>query len=212
MSVWSFPATVGDVLSATVFTAEIDLGLRHYHPCAVRVASVRPRNRARLQQLLRTGDRVTLTTAHLSASHEPVPAHVTLHDGRDLAHALRSVDHQLEHPTRYGTCGDRVWRYPAHPTTVIDGDTLRARVDIGIPTRLINEIRVEHVDAWEEREPGGPAATDYAVAHFPTGVPVTVTSRKLEKYGRILGSITLPDGADYATGLLNAGHATPYEP
>lgn len=42
------------------------------------------------------------------------------------------------------------------------------------------------------------------------GTPVTLLSKQLDKYGRVLGSITMPDGRDYAETLLAAGHAQPY--
>ena len=47
-------------------------------------------------------------------------------------------------------------------------------------------------------------------AFLPEGLNVILTSTKLEKYGRVLGSLRLPDGTDYAQALVKAGHAKPY--
>lgn len=210
MPTWSFAATVGDVVSATVFTAELDLGMRLYHPIAVQVAAIRPRNKTRLHELLHTGDRVVVTTEHLG-NREIVRAHIALADGRDLASALRGVDTPADHRADYGARLDKIWRYPAHILHVVDGDTIAAKFNVGVFTRPVNSIRVQHVNAPEKRTEAGDAATAFAVAAFPTDTPVTVVSHQLERYGRVLGTIELPSGADYGSQLLTAGHAVPYE-
>jgi endonuclease YncB( thermonuclease family) len=210
MALWSFPAAVEAPLGSTTFAAELDLGMRLYHPVTVKVAGIRPRDPQRLRALIGPGARVVVTCAHLSGGDD-VRAHVALDDGRDLAAALRGQDVPAEHRADFGAGLDRVWRYPALPTKVVDGDSVWARFDVGVPTRVVNSIRVEHVDAWEKNDPGGPAATAFGVTRLASGVQVIATSRQMEKYGRILGTLTLPDGSDYGAQLIAAGHAVPYE-
>ena len=212
MSLWSYPATVLEVTGAASFAAELDLGCRWYHPTVIRVAGIRPRNTGRLRELLAPGTRVAAVTEHLTGGNNPVRAHVTLDDGRDLAAAIRGRDIHADHHADYGGTWAKVWRYPATVLHVVDGDTVAAKLDLGVPTRHVNSVRIEHVDAPEKHTTAGDAATEFAVATIPTNTQVLITSHQLERYGRILGTLTLPDGrGDYGTELLAAGHAVPYE-
>ena len=54
----------------------------------------------------------------------------------------------------------------------------------------------------------GKAAHAYALTLCPPGTKVTVVSHGWDKYGgRFDGSLTLPDGTDFATLMLAAGQA-----
>jgi endonuclease YncB( thermonuclease family) len=44
---------------------------------------------------------------------------------------------------------------------------------------------------------------------LPVGLKVTFASHSLDKYGRPLGTITLPDGQDFGQAMLDSGHAVP---
>jgi endonuclease YncB( thermonuclease family) len=211
MPLWSFPAVVGDVVGSTVFTAELDLGMRLAHPLAVRVAGTRPRNKARLREFVATGQRVVLITGHLGDCREPVACHVALDDGRDLAHLLRGTGRPGAFRADYGAGLDEVWRYPATVLRPGDGDTPRMRINVGVPTRVTAPVRVAHIDCAETGTAQGGHDTVYGAAMLTPGLNVTLTSRELDKYGRVLGDIALPDGRDYATAMLDAGHAKPYE-
>ena len=73
-------------------------------------------------------------------------------------------------------------------------------------------IRIYGVDAPELGTTEGKAAREFTVALIPPGTKVVLTTFKdaKEKYGRYLGKVTLPDGADLGDILVAAGHAKPY--
>ena len=213
MPLWSFPATVLEVTGPATFSVELDLGCRLYHPAVIRVAGIRPRNTGRLRELLAPGTRVAAVTEHLAGGNKPVRAHVTLDDGRDLAAAVHggTLPTSARPVATYGADWTRIWRYPAVIRHVIDGDTIAASINMGVPTHYVTSVRVEHVNCAEAGTPAGADDTAYATTELPTDTQVLITSRKLEKYGRVLGAVALPDGRDYGTNLINAGHAQPYE-
>lgn len=103
-----------------------------------------------------------------------------------------------------------VWTVPATITRWVDADTLTARLSLGWHLHLDGRIRVEGCDAPELRTPAGKAALAWTQAFVPVGLEVTCVSRSLDKYGRVLGALVLPNGDDYATALIKAGHAKPY--
>lgn len=51
------------------------------------------------------------------------------------------------------------------------------------------------------------AATDYLKTLLPVGIKVTLLSHGFFTLGRTLASVTLPDGQDVATLMINAGHS-----
>lgn len=100
---------------------------------------------------------------------------------------------------------ERTWSVWATVTRWIDGDTLVADLDLGWQTwRHSSHVRLLGIDAAEPREPGGPEATARVVALCPVGTVVRLESRRLDSFGRVLGSITLPDGRDLVGVLLGA--------
>lgn len=103
-----------------------------------------------------------------------------------------------------------VWTVPATVVSVVDGDTAHLLLDLGWyisygPVRA----RIAHINAPELSTPEGVAARDFALTLLPAGLKVTFASHSLDKYGRPLGSITLPDGRDYGQVMLDSGHAVP---
>lgn len=209
MDLWSFPGTVSDILGPSTFAAELDLGCKWYHPCSIHIASCRPRTTDKLRTLITPGTRIVAVAGHITGD-TPLRAHVHLRDGTNLAAALtgRTTPPPPEAP--HGGGFDKVWRYPATALRVLDGDTITARLNLGVATRYVNGVRVQHINTPEGDTPAGVDATTYARTILPAGTPVTVTSHRLEKYGRVLGDLLLPDGHDYGTALRNAGHATAY--
>jgi endonuclease YncB( thermonuclease family) len=110
-----------------------------------------------------------------------------------------------------------------HPATVdhvIDGDTIAVTIpDWPLPRRR-TAIRIYGLDTPEHMRPPaqaacevalGVAAMDFARTLVKPGQVVTYSwSGHREKYGRELGSVTLPDGRDWATTMIAAGLGRAY--
>ena len=104
----------------------------------------------------------------------------------------------------------QVWTVPATVLSVTDADTVRVLLDLGWRISYTAAVRLEAVNAPELSTLTGKAARAFAVGLLPVGAKVTVHSHALDKYGRVLGRITLPDGRDFAQALMAAGHAVTY--
>jgi endonuclease YncB( thermonuclease family) len=104
-----------------------------------------------------------------------------------------------------------IWTVPATVLEVHDGDTLKVNADLGWHITLINQpVRLAGVDAPELATDAGKAAAAFTAALAPPGTMVTLVSHSLDKYGRVLGTITLPDGQDLSAALIAAGHGVDY--
>ena len=104
----------------------------------------------------------------------------------------------------------RSWRVPGIVVSVHDGDTATLDLDLGWFLTNRQPVRVAHLNAPELSTPEGVLARDAARAWLPVGTKVELVSTGLDKYGRSLGVITLPDGRDFGTLMLDAGFAVPY--
>lgn len=98
-------------------------------------------------------------------------------------------------------------------TSVIDGDTIRARPtnqDRGRGQR-IRVVGIDTPETYPQAECGGPAATAAAKRLLKSGTTITAlrdpTQRRRDTYGRLLAFIELPDGRDFGQVMLRAGHA-----
>lgn len=107
-----------------------------------------------------------------------------------------------------------IWTYPAVVLRTVDGDTLVAELDLGMRILTRRSVRALAINAPERRtDPAGwEAARRLAAALLPDGTAVTIRSRQLDSFGRVLGDITLPDGSDFAALMLNSGLVDPYRP
>ncbi len=104
-----------------------------------------------------------------------------------------------------------VWRVPGKVLEIIDGDTIKANLDLGWHISLINQsIRLIRIDCPELDTSAGKAARTYTSSLIPVGSTIMVASASLDKYGRILGDVLLLDGSSLSTHILEAGHAVPY--
>ncbi|MGI9106713.1 MAG: thermonuclease family protein [Pyrinomonadaceae bacterium] len=98
------------------------------------------------------------------------------------------------------------WQTTAEVLDVIDGDTFRARLDLGWRISLLVLVRVRGINAPEMTTDGGAAAREFLARVLPPGTIVGINSRRLDKYGRSEADVTLPNGADLARQLLDSGH------
>lgn len=91
---------------------------------------------------------------------------------------------------------------------VLDGDTVYCKLDLGFDLTVYARCRVFGINAPELRTAEGNAARDFATSLLPVGTNVGVLSHGWDKYGgRIDATVTLPDGRDLATIMLEAGQA-----
>ena len=92
---------------------------------------------------------------------------------------------------------------------VVDGDTIDLRLDLGWHISYSAKVRISHINAPELNTAAGQAAREYARTILPVGTKVYFSSYRLDKYGRPLGSILLPNDETFASKMLLAGHAEP---
>jgi endonuclease YncB( thermonuclease family) len=110
--------------------------------------------------------------------------------------------------------------YPQVPAVIQrwqDGDTCELVVQhmLTIPWRPLfkavyletTKLRLARINCPELKTPQGPAALARSAQLAPPGSQVTLTARGFEKYGRILGDLTLNTADDLATLLLAEGLA-----
>lgn len=99
------------------------------------------------------------------------------------------------------------WTVPAVVDRVVDGDTVYVTLDLGWHISLYSSLRVAGIDCPELPTPAGVAARDRAVVLLPVGLPVTVVSHKLDKYGRVLATVLMPGGESFGERMVHEGHA-----
>lgn len=110
------------------------------------------------------------------------------------------------------TTRDQLYRYEATVVRVLDGDTFEAMCDLGFRAWYRCSCRV--LDLWcpELSESGGYeakyAALDLFLGRIPSPPPVLIHSTKLDGFGRALVAVTLADGTDFATRMIEGGYGT----
>ena len=105
------------------------------------------------------------------------------------------------------------WNYPrATITNIHDGDTVTADVDLGFDTTRTANVRLLGCNAIELSKPGGKEAQANLAGIMPIGTVIALRSVKWDKYGdRVDGAITLPNGQDLVTLLINTGWAAAWD-
>ena len=86
-------------------------------------------------------------------------------------------------------------------TSVADGDTLDVMLNA-----WSRPIRFQGIDCPEKAQPFGPEATDFTVKRA-LGRRVTIIMMDVDKYGRIVGWVILPDGKILNRELVREGWA-----
>lgn len=102
------------------------------------------------------------------------------------------------------------WTVPATILRWLDADTAEMALDLGFAISYRAKVRIDGINAPEMSTREGADALAWCKAFLPPGLTVEVTSKKWDKYGRVLGSVKLPDGSDYAEALTKAGHCVAY--
>lgn len=102
-----------------------------------------------------------------------------------------------------------VYVVPAAIVRVVDGDTIHCNLDLGWKIFHIDaSIRLDLINAPEMVTPEGKAARKYLqdlLGDLPR--PATVTSRSLDKYGRVLASVYVDGLGDLSQLLIASGNA-----
>lgn len=86
-----------------------------------------------------------------------------------------------------------MYTYNAKLIRVIDGDTIEADIDLGFDIHYIAKIRLAGINAPEMKTPQGAPAKEYLASLVTNRVLVVTTklNKEFEKYGRVLGEITI---------------------
>lgn len=111
-----------------------------------------------------------------------------------------------------------MYRYRAKLKRVVDGDTVEVSIDLGFYTWVEKTLRVNGVDTWESRthnlaeKEAGKRATEFTKELLErNGGEFTITSRELDKFGRVLADVYI-DGEDSTLTelLIEGGHGYAY--
>lgn len=95
-----------------------------------------------------------------------------------------------------------IYEYRGTITRVIDGDTVHARLDLGIDVRIDLVLRLYGINAPEMRTPEGVAAKAHLVDLLgDLSVPLTIRTIKdhKEKFGRYLATLIHEETDAHAT-------------
>jgi micrococcal nuclease len=84
---------------------------------------------------------------------------------------------------------------------ITDGDTISVLLN-NQPTT----VRLNGIDSPESRQPFGTKAKEFTAA-LAIGKIVTVSEKGKDRYGRVIGDVTLPDGKSLNRELVKAGMA-----
>lgn len=112
--------------------------------------------------------------------------------------------------------GNESQEEPAGRTTlgsVTDGDTVRVLLASGrdVPVRLIG---IDTPEVYFGAECGGPEATAHLESLVSPGDEVVLvvdpTQDRVDRYGRLLRYVVLPDGTDLGEEMVASGWAAPY--
>ena len=100
----------------------------------------------------------------------------------------------------------RVWLVHATAGRVIDGNTVVLDLDLGWHTwRRDEHVRLAGSDATERKDTARwTEAKAFVERQLPAGTEVLLMSERLEKDGRTLGRIVLPDGQEVGAEVLKA--------
>lgn len=106
-----------------------------------------------------------------------------------------------------------IWSIPAIVVRVVDGDTVVVHMEI-MPGFVLHEahVRVQGINAPEMNTVAGKAAKIAAEVFLPVNSVIMLSMEDTDKYGRMLGKITLVDGQSFGDLMIASGNAVVYNP
>jgi micrococcal nuclease len=110
----------------------------------------------------------------------------------------------------------KLYFYNAIVTSIYDGDTIRANIDLGFNNWIFDmKLRLYGIDTPEirgEERPFGLIAKEFVCERIPVGSEIQVMTEKdtTGKYGRYLATIFYDGGKNLNEELLNSDNAKPY--
>ncbi len=100
--------------------------------------------------------------------------------------------------------------YPAWILRVVDGDTVVARIDLGLNVQVLKIVRLAGIDCPDAGSLAGRLAADFTRRQLlHRTVDLEIGRRTFDKYGRVLAVVFL-DGNSFNQRLLAEGYARPY--
>lgn len=104
------------------------------------------------------------------------------------------------------------WVFGASFARVVDGDTVRLTVDMGLHLRRVETFRIARVNAPELSTPEGQVARSFTSQWFVGAwgareFPLTIQTHKTDNWGRYIVEIWRPDGNNLGDDLLSSGNA-----
>ena len=87
-----------------------------------------------------------------------------------------------------------LFTYAAFVERVIDGDTLKVRMDLGFSVWIRHTLRLRGIDCPELGTPAGDEARDFVRSHLKEARMITVRSSRSDKYDRYLADLFFPAG------------------
>jgi len=107
----------------------------------------------------------------------------------------------------------RGYTYDGEVVRVVDGDTVVVLLTLAEGARYRHSCRLFGINAPEHNTPTGAASRDWLTQLLPAGTKLRVATHKdeAEKYGRLLGVLTLADGRVVNDLLVETGHALKWD-
>ena len=88
-----------------------------------------------------------------------------------------------------------LYTYPAVVEKVLDGDTIKVRIDLGYKTSCRDTLRLRNLDCREMDTKEGQGAKTYVQSLVKESCLLIIRSSRSDKYDRYLADIFLPQGA-----------------
>lgn len=112
-----------------------------------------------------------------------------------------------------------MYEYKAEIKKIIDGDTLKTRIDLGFSTFVDQTLRINRIDAYEtrlssttslEQKKLGLEGKAFLTTLLPVGTEVIIKTEKTDKYGRYVADVTYKD-IDIGNLMVDKGYAVKKE-